>query len=702
MPKFLDRITAQEFSSAASAAIDAAVDGDTNARIQIDAGGKVTWGSGDATGDVNLYRDAADVLRTDDTLRADEGLAGPVKIPVKNTSASTIAKGIPVYATGSVGASGAVEVSPSAAGTSATMPALGLTESSLAVNGEGYALVLGVVNDVDTSSYTINASLYVASSGGLTTTRPTASSDLVQKIGRVVRVHASTGQILVLGAGRTNDVPNAITITNGIVGGSLSVGTEFTLPTADGTVDQVISTDGAGTLSWVAQSGGAGVAGSDGYIQYNNSGSFGGEAELFWDDVNNRLGVGTATPSSDIQLVAGTTSNTPLLTITHNNDSGNRDALTLDNNYDRDIGIAFQNQGVTKWRLLNDSPTASTGDDFLIEDKDGNTVILVEQGGNVGIGTTTPNAKFGVSSGSLGTADGDQLENARFFSTVSNASYLRIFTERDGAGTDWGTAFTRIQQRTDATDQGYIQFNGADNQSGISIGNTNTEYMRIKYGGNVGIGTTSPDNQLHVYNSSTYGRIKVEGSSTGYTQADILLACSGEHRGAGVYMFNSYHDKTWYAGMPYTSTDRYILGRRSSAAMQQSAASVGYALFQFYSNGAAYNTTGTWGSTSDIRMKGEVETARSYLTDLNQLRVVNYRLTKDQHIDEDTGLEFRDREEPSEKMLGLIAQEVEEIFPALVTDGTDEAMVLKQSVLVPMLLTAVQELSARIEALEAT
>ena len=138
---------------------------------------------------------------------------GPVVISIKNTSGSTIAKGSPVYATGSVGQSGAVEVSPSRADTSGTMPALGLTQVELAHNSEGHAVVLGVIDQVDTSAYTINDSLYVAPTGGLTNTRPTGSDELVQKIGRVVRVNQSTGEILVLGAGRTNDVPNSLNVS---------------------------------------------------------------------------------------------------------------------------------------------------------------------------------------------------------------------------------------------------------------------------------------------------------------------------------------------------------------------------------------------------------------------------------------------------------------------------------------------------------
>jgi len=135
----------------------------------------------------------------------------PVLVPIKNTSAATINKGAPVYATGSVGASGAVEVAAADADVAAKMPAIGLAETQLAVNATGYCVVVGVLRNVNTGSYSINDPLYVSTTAGeLTGTKPTGASELIQNIGRVTRVNASTGEILVLGPGRTNDVPNAI------------------------------------------------------------------------------------------------------------------------------------------------------------------------------------------------------------------------------------------------------------------------------------------------------------------------------------------------------------------------------------------------------------------------------------------------------------------------------------------------------------
>jgi len=69
MPSFLERIKARKFASAASTAVDIGVDGDAQSRLAVDAGGKLTWGDGGTAGDTNLYRDAANVLKTDDTLK---------------------------------------------------------------------------------------------------------------------------------------------------------------------------------------------------------------------------------------------------------------------------------------------------------------------------------------------------------------------------------------------------------------------------------------------------------------------------------------------------------------------------------------------------------------------------------------------------------------------------------------------------------
>jgi hypothetical protein len=114
---------------------------------------------------------------------------------------------------------------------------------------------------------------------------------------------------------------------------------------------------------------------------------------------------------------------------------------------------------------------------------------------------------------------------------------------------------------------------------------------------------------------------------------------------------------------------------------------------QLTSAGALNNTTGTYGTISDLRLKENISDARNYLADLLKLRVVKYSL----------------KEESSAvaTKLGFIAQEVELVFPNLVDqsdkeyDGAEGIRSVKTSILIPMLLKAMQELTARVQTLEA-
>ena len=121
-------------------------------------------------------------------------IAGNLYVHVKNTSGVTLAKGTPVYATGSVGVSGRIEVAAADYTNSAKMPAIGITDTQLIANAQGNAVVVGEVTGLATNSYSINQELFVGTSGLLGTFPTTGEA---QSIAVVSRVHASTGIIVV-------------------------------------------------------------------------------------------------------------------------------------------------------------------------------------------------------------------------------------------------------------------------------------------------------------------------------------------------------------------------------------------------------------------------------------------------------------------------------------------------------------------------
>jgi hypothetical protein len=109
--------------------------------------------------------------------------------------------------------------------------------------------------------------------------------------------------------------------------------------------------------------------------------------------------------------------------------------------------------------------------------------------------------------------------------------------------------------------------------------------------------------------------------------------------------------------------------------------------FIIYGNGNIQNTNNSYGAISDIKLKENITDATPKLDDLLQVRIVNYNL----------------KSKPGEKHIGVIAQELESIFPGMVdeTTGFDGEPVksVKYSIFVPMLIKAMQEMNAEVQSL---
>lgn len=90
----------------------------------------------------------------------------------------------------------------------------------------------------------------------------------------------------------------------------------FTLPAADGTAGQAIITDGAGNLSFYTITGGGGTGapgGADTHVQFNDTGSFGGESAFTYDKTNDTLSLIGSADAKRLILKAHSTQTSPLL-----------------------------------------------------------------------------------------------------------------------------------------------------------------------------------------------------------------------------------------------------------------------------------------------------------------------------------------------------------------------------------------------------
>ena len=178
-----------------------------------------TLPSQDGTADQIISTDGAGTLSFIDPSALAVGESEQVHIACKNTSGVSISKGDPVYITGTVGTSFIIQIAAADASDSAKMPAVGLVETDLDINAEGFVIVSGILKNLTTDPLSSgdgtpssNDTIYVKAGGGLTKTKPTGSGNYIQNVGKVGRVNSSNaGSIAVSTIMRTNDIPNLST-----------------------------------------------------------------------------------------------------------------------------------------------------------------------------------------------------------------------------------------------------------------------------------------------------------------------------------------------------------------------------------------------------------------------------------------------------------------------------------------------------------
>ena len=299
-------------------------------------------GSDATTDDVTLAAGSnITITETGDTITLSSESTDQVRVACKNTSGSTITKGTPVYVTGSVGASAVVTIAPANAASASTMPASGLLLTDLANNGEGHIVTGGVLKNLVTSPIdgvtpSANATLYVKSGGGLTTTKPTGTA-LIQNVGKVGRVSTTAdGSILVSSILRSNDIPNIqqgyiwLGDSNGVpVASSHVLSTLTDVSTTTPTTGQVLKYDGT---QWAPGTDSAGAGASNSFETIAISGQSSVVAESATDTLNLVAGNNitlTTNASTDTITIASSASASSQLNVEKNILTGDGSTVTF-------------------------------------------------------------------------------------------------------------------------------------------------------------------------------------------------------------------------------------------------------------------------------------------------------------------------------------------------------------------------------------
>ena len=190
---------------------------------------------------------------------------------------------------------------------------------------------------------------------------------------------------------------------------------------------------------------------------------------------------------------------------------------------------------------------------------------------------------------------------------------------------------------------------------------------------------SSTDGWIFAHNVSGDG-LSVTRTHGGGTSGNLQIVAPVEGQS-----FRPESNSIVFQGYRTTTTAADIMLRLNS-----DVTTTNQAKFQVEADGDVLSRTNSYAGYSNARLKENIAPARDYLDDLRQVEVVTYHW-----------------QGSDQKLLGVIAQQLQPIFPSMVAEDQDGTLSVRYSVFVPMLLTAVQSLAdkvdnltARIDALE--
>jgi hypothetical protein len=548
-------------------------------------------------------------------------------------------------------------------------------------------------------------------SGGTTRTIVRVNSNVLQY------GWSGSGNVLFMGGGSYTE-----RMRINASGGAITFNNAFTFPTADGSANQMLKTDGSGNLSWTsAGTGTVTGSGTASYVPKFTSSTAIGNSALF-DGGGNNIGIGTNNPQGQLQLHS-TASAVQRLVFSNTNSNLNPQQRiefweSAATSTSTNAHAAIEYVGSTAYESSDGTLLVKgygSSADLAIAgfNRNGNVYLAMSGNKKVGINTTTPSTMLHVHSGDILITSGKQLISTNSYtqappamlttqgpstgatslgtgtwgimmgpqhtrSTVANTYYPGIafnhLLNNGGAVTynnhPQAWIGTRLHD-TPGSERAFLVFS-TKGGTGVTASDVPSERMCIDpVDGFVGIGTTNPQVLLDVYTSDD-DIARFETTSTDHGRISIRSGSSGD---AQIRFQNAAASK-WSIGNDGGDSNKFKIAVGSGAFAASEAVIV--------DTSGNLSILGTLTEASSLALKENIEDFTPSLDIINKIRPVKYNKKKE-----------------SKKEIGLIAEELAELFPELVDrDNQGNPSGVNYSRAVTVLLGGFKELYKEIEELK--
>jgi hypothetical protein len=319
---------------------------------------------------------------------------------------------------------------------------------------------------------------------------------------------------------------------------------------------------------------------------------------------------------------------------------------------------------------------------------------IIHTNGVIRVGTYIGDGGIGINGGWFGTQTDHPL---MFFTNNGNPQMTLLQTGNIGIGTINPTSNLDVARGNILfAYDGTATFRGTSFNSHFNLGFTEDTYIRAgKTGGdvlindvstlgNVGIGTNVPADKLTVRTATNhYGLTHTDGTITAGSYVGYGAGWFGTKSNHPLYFFTNDGNPQMIIkpnGQVSINSDKVSINGEPGIYYQQtftingnlciktpvyewsisSSNEVQYPFLDFARNGvteAFVNAVGEWIDLSDIRLKENISPYKSVLRDLKNLNISTYRYKSNA---------------PNSRSFGLIAQNVAQYFPEIVSETQDK------------------------------